>query len=608
MQTTYPQPALQYTLLGSSSGTSPAGDIYWGLDQFGRIIDSRWYKTTTSADVDRIMYGYDRASNRIWRQNLLATAASTKFDEFYTNDGLQRLKDMQRGTLNGTNTAITSPTFSQCWTLDPTGNWRGFNESTTGSTWTLTQARTSNTVNEITGITNSVGGAWTAPAYDPAGNMTTMPRPGTPSSSYTAVYDAWNRLVSIKAGTVDVQQYQYDARNFRTMILSYTSGVLSETRNSYFTRNWRCIEQRTGTSTSAERQFVWGARYIDDLILRDRDTTGGGTLNDRKYALQDANWNMSALTVSNGLVGERYAYSPYGKPIFLSAAFVPRSTSSYAWEVLYCGYRYDAGTQLYSVRYRSYHSVLGSWVQRDPLASLAGPNLYRYVRYSPLSQNDPLGLQDNVFKDVNSVFQDKVKVFFDDLDNGIALPFGTVLTGHLTEFSTEQFFSDLWAKVGENMLNAQPDPNALWVPPMDFTSQFKRLLQSTVFAAFQEQAKLEVDVKNVSPQGWVANVLGGTGCLGVLKETRGLWNWFPHLSQTIPLRVPPKLLPPNFEITAKPTFIYNSPEYAKDNPGAYPNFSLSGSFQFNLKLPKGNLSLSLPWGTAPLTLDDVLRC
>ena len=395
VQTTYPQPVLQYTLIGVSGGTSPAGDIYWGLDQFGRIIDSHWCKTTAgNAVIDRIMYGYDRASNRIWRQNPVATAASTKFDEFYTNDGLQRLKDMQRGTLNGTNTAITSPTFSQCWTLDPTGNWRGFNESTTGSTWTLTQARTSNTVNEITGITNSVGGAWTAPAYDLAGNMTTMPRPGTPSSSYTAVYDAWNRLVSIKAGTVDVQQYQYDARNFRTVILSYTSGVLSETRHSYFTSNWRCIEERTGTSTSAERPFVWGARYIDDCVLRDRDTTGGGTLNDRKYALQDANWNMSALTVSNGLVGERYAYTPYGKPIFLSAAFVPRSTSSYAWEVLYCGYRYDAGTQLYSVRYRSYHPVLGSWCQRDPIGYVAGMNLTRFASSSPLNSFDPFGLME----------------------------------------------------------------------------------------------------------------------------------------------------------------------------------------------------------------------
>jgi hypothetical protein len=137
-------------------------------DLFGRIVDSRWFNTGTSADLDRIKYGYDRASNRIWRQNPVATAAGAGFDEHYSNDGLQRLKDMQRGTLNGTNTAVASPNFAQCWTLDPTGNWRGFNESTTGSSWTLNQTRTANSVNEITGITNTVGSAWVAPVYDAA--------------------------------------------------------------------------------------------------------------------------------------------------------------------------------------------------------------------------------------------------------------------------------------------------------------------------------------------------------------------------------------------------------------------------------------------------------
>ncbi|WP_157605411.1 hypothetical protein [Schlesneria paludicola] len=133
VQVTYPEPSIQYTLLGSSSGNNPTtGDIYWGLDLFGRIVDSRWYNTGTNADVDRIQYGYNRASNRIWRKNLVATAAGKPFDEFYHNDGLQRLKGMQRGTLNGSNTAIGSATFGQCWTLDPTGNWRGFNEASTG--------------------------------------------------------------------------------------------------------------------------------------------------------------------------------------------------------------------------------------------------------------------------------------------------------------------------------------------------------------------------------------------------------------------------------------------------------------------------------------------
>jgi RHS repeat-associated protein len=385
VQTTYPQPGIQHTLLGSSGGNSPAGDIYWGLDLFGRIIDSRWFNTGTSADLDRIKYGYDRASNRIWRHNPVATAAGASFDEHYSNDGLQRLKDLQRGTLNGTNTAVTSPNFAQCWTLDPTGNWRGFNESTTGSSWTRNQTRTANTVNEITGITNSVGSAWVAPTYDAAGNMTTMPQPDTPTSSYGAVYDAWNRLVTIADAGTNLQKYEYDARNFRTQILTYTAGVLSETRHCYFTSGWRNIEERVDAGTTAERQFVWGARYIDDLVLRDRSS-------ERLYTMQDANWNVTSIVNSSATIQERYAYSAYGYPSYFDSGFVSRVNSTFAWETLYCGYRYDRTAQLNNSRFREHHPLLGSWLSRDPLGYIDSMNLYEYVSSSTTDMIDPFGL------------------------------------------------------------------------------------------------------------------------------------------------------------------------------------------------------------------------
>ena len=39
------------------------GDIYAGLDLFGRIKDSRWLNTSTTTDLSRIQYGYDLASS-----------------------------------------------------------------------------------------------------------------------------------------------------------------------------------------------------------------------------------------------------------------------------------------------------------------------------------------------------------------------------------------------------------------------------------------------------------------------------------------------------------------------------------------------------------------
>ncbi len=430
VQTTYPQPNIQYTLLGSSSGNSPAGDIYWGLDLFGRIIDSRWFNTSTTADVDRIKYGYDRASNRIWRQNPVATANGAEFDEYYCNDGLQRLKNMTRGTLNSGDTGIPSPTFEQCWTIDPTGNWRGFNEAANGTAWTLNQTRAANTVNEITGITNSVGSPWANPAYDAAGNMTTMPQSASPGSSYTATYDAWNRLISLSSSGNLVQQNQFDARTFRTVINSYSGGVLTEIRHCYFSSNWRDIEERVGTATTADRQFVWGARYIDDLVLRDVGTQ-------RFYGLQDANWNVTSVVDTTGTVQERYAYNAYGNPTFLTITFGSRTGSSYGWETLYSGYRFDNSCGLYYVRFRVHHPLLGIWCQHDPLGYRDRQNLYTYVRCRPLNSLDPSGL---------------IGIFFDGAGWGANA--GTNIgqlynnyCGHATHYQTNFFPNNIWANI-----------------------------------------------------------------------------------------------------------------------------------------------------------------
>jgi len=131
------------------------------------VKDCRWYNDNTEADVVRLKYGYDRASNRLWREDLVAQSYSKDFDEIYAYDGLHRLRDMQRGRLNGTQTALTTQTFGQCWNLDVTGNWTGFKETDNGSTWTLEQSRTANTVNEITAITNTTGDPWSQPRYRP---------------------------------------------------------------------------------------------------------------------------------------------------------------------------------------------------------------------------------------------------------------------------------------------------------------------------------------------------------------------------------------------------------------------------------------------------------
>ena len=309
VQTDYPEPDLRYDL---AMGTG--NDPYDGFDRFGRIVDSRWYDYGSSADVDRILYGYDRANNRSYREQ---TCDSNSYhDEVYGYDSINRLTDFDRGVINANRDAISTLKFAQEWSLDPTGNWSAFKEDDDGdSTWDLEQARTSNAVNEITDVTETTGPAWATPAYNRAGNMTTIPKAADPTGNFGATYDAWNRLVKLEEGGSSIAGYVYDGTTRRIAEQTYSEGTLYETRHFYYTDplKWQVIEERIQSgaqmSSNPDRQFVWGQRYIDALILRDRDADASGVFNERLYALQDANWSTVATADTDGTIQERYAYT-----------------------------------------------------------------------------------------------------------------------------------------------------------------------------------------------------------------------------------------------------------------------------------------------------------
>jgi hypothetical protein len=206
------QPAVALTYLKQSGdasliGDRNPGDDYYGLDPFGRVQDQRWRKGTS--DLERVQYGYDRASNRVWRQNLVGTTGQ---NEFYAYDGLYQIKSLARGTNftvdNGQRTGISSPVWEEDWNYDPTGNWRGSSTAyltkVSGSP-TLNQNRSHNKANEITGITTALGTSWPNPEHDAAGNMTKIPRPLSLGAPFDLKWDAWNRPVETKetGGNVD---------------------------------------------------------------------------------------------------------------------------------------------------------------------------------------------------------------------------------------------------------------------------------------------------------------------------------------------------------------------------------------------------------------------
>jgi RHS repeat-associated protein len=141
---------------------------------------------------------------------------------------------------------------------------------------------------------------------------------------------------------------------------------------------------------------------VDALVLRDQSSNpAGGTLDQRLYVQQDANWNVTALVDGKtgsptlGQVVERYVYDPYGQALVYTPGWALRfGGSAYGWLYLHQGGRYDTATGLYLFRNRDYSPTLGRWMQQDPLGLGAGDtNLYRDVFNNPTRFTDPLGLQ-----------------------------------------------------------------------------------------------------------------------------------------------------------------------------------------------------------------------
>jgi RHS repeat-associated protein len=346
------------------------------------------------AEVERVRHGYDRGGNRLWRECPVAAASGKHLEELYGYDSLDQLLSMGRGDLNEGGTALVPGTkkFAESWTLDATGNWLGYRRDEEGDgVWELDQSRTHSAANEIVTLGDSPAHA----AHDRVGNMTRTMVGTEANHHFDLTYDAWNRLVRVSdSETHDiVTEYNYDGRGVRIAKRSYTAGQLDQTRHYYYSSRWQVLEERIGDCASANRQFVWGLRHVDDLVLRDRDATGYGALDERLYALQDPNWNVTALAQRGGAIAERYAYSAYGEHRTLSADYVSRAESHWSWEYVYTARSWDADVNLGHYRTRDYHPSLGRFTARDFHAAAGASNVYAYVDNSPTRSVDPLGMQ-----------------------------------------------------------------------------------------------------------------------------------------------------------------------------------------------------------------------
>src|ERR1700690_4009294 len=88
-QVNSPQPGTMLTYIKQAGEpVGDGGDPYTGWDRFSRVIDQRWVVSSTYAALERVQYGFDRASDRLYRANMVASSGQ---DEYYTYDTLYQL-------------------------------------------------------------------------------------------------------------------------------------------------------------------------------------------------------------------------------------------------------------------------------------------------------------------------------------------------------------------------------------------------------------------------------------------------------------------------------------------------------------------------------------
>jgi hypothetical protein len=382
--TDYPQPQvkLDYAL---GSGVNP----YAGFDRFGRIINLLWAKYGASSsssssssggagnDLVHLKYGYDRASNRTFREDLVAQAYGKDFDELYEYDGLHRLKKFHRGRLSDDNRTITSPTLQQGWQLDATGNWKNFTQNDQAdASQTLDQQRLANRVNEITQIARTVGADWATPEYDRNGNMTVISG-SNPTTSFSTSWDPWNRLKTVSQNGSLLIANGYDGQGWR--ITAQINEGLGEAKleDRYYSVAWQLLElQCSSMLSSTLLGFVHGIRYIDDLIIEETGSDEEDAFV-RSYAIQDAIWNVGAL-LSDTIM--RFVYDGYGLHLVTSDSYSQIDTTSLL-RFGFQGLEYVSTVNMYDTRARMQSPRIGSFLSREPSNYADGLNLFAFASW-----------------------------------------------------------------------------------------------------------------------------------------------------------------------------------------------------------------------------------
>ncbi|CAN5139217.1 hypothetical protein BH10CYA1_BH10CYA1_58440 [soil metagenome] len=205
------------------------------------------------------------------------------------------------------------------------------------------------------------------------------------ASGSTLSYDLNGNMLS--DGT---NSYSWNAENRMTKITYPGTNNFSTFVYDGLRRTAKITETVAGSVTTT-RQFVWS-----ELSMREeRDASGAltkkffdrGQMNSVTKLFYDLDHlgSVRELADNSGAIQAQYAFDPFGQ--------VTRLSESIPSDLGYGYYYLHSRSSLNLALYRSYSSLIGRWLNRDPIEEQGGNNLFAYVANKPMRVADPLGLQ-----------------------------------------------------------------------------------------------------------------------------------------------------------------------------------------------------------------------
>lgn len=326
------------TMAYNAAGQKTAQGYANGITTTYGYNENGWLSSIVADhDIMNLQMTYDPIGNMTERKDMLDNTRT----ESYGYDVISQLTSFKRGT-----------TVDKSYQFDLLGNRVKILENGIATNYT------SNNVNAYTNIT---GGLSFTPQYDDNGNMLN-------DDKHTYAYDYNNKLVAVDE---TVGTYKYDALGRR---------IAKNNTLFYYVGDQMVEELTDGVTTS----YLYSNNIDEALQMKREDNT--------YYYHTNHLGSTMVISSNNGSTEESIDYDVYGKPSIFDTTGNAMSLSSINNLILFAGREYDYESNCYFLRFRSLHTSLGRFVQKDLLLFEDGMNDISYVNNKVIVCYDPYGL------------------------------------------------------------------------------------------------------------------------------------------------------------------------------------------------------------------------